>query len=71
MKNFIIPCFIIVQQAETLEDAIKQTAKCQAIKNSSILLVDDELPVVATDVDMSKEYPHSMTKIPELRSYFH
>ncbi len=70
MKNFITPCFIIVQ-AETLEEAVKQTAKHQAMKNGSVLLLDEELPTVATEVDMTKEYPHSMTKIPELRGYFH
>ena len=70
MKNFITPCFIVVQ-AETLEEAAKKTAKHQAMKNGSVLLLDEELPTVATDIDMSKEYPHSMTRIPELRPYFH
>lgn len=69
MKNFIVPCFIVVQ-ATSLEDAMKKTSSHQAMKNGSVLLVDKSLPTVSTNLDISKEYPKSMTDVPELQPYF-
>jgi len=69
MKNYIIPSFIIVQ-ADSLEDAMKVMPTCQLLKANSVLIVDKKLPTVYTEIDMSWEYPDSMTSIPEFRTYF-
>jgi hypothetical protein len=69
MTTFIVPCFIVVQ-APSLEDAINKATKHQTMKNDSVLLLDEELPAVTIQSDVSIAYPHSMTKIPALRHYF-
>lgn len=69
MKNFVVPCFVVVQ-ADNLAEAVKMTERHRVMRNGSVLRIDESLPAVETAFDMSKQYPSSMTVIPELTPYF-
>lgn len=67
---YIIPAFIVVDNANNIEEANEQAAKHQTMKNGSVLLLDEELPTVAYVPEAkATEYPHAMRNIPALKKY--
>lgn len=58
MKKFLVPCFIVVDGAETKEQADLLAQRHQSMKNGSVLLFDEELPTI--EINDRKEYPHSI-----------
>ena len=68
---YIVPCFIIVENAKSIADAVQQASNHQIIQKGSTLLLDENLPTVAMVHNTKNEYPHSMEEVPALKHYLH
>jgi hypothetical protein len=70
-KTYIVPCFIIVENASSVMEATQEASLHQEWHNGSILLLDEDLPTVEITLDPNTtEYPHSMIQVEELKKTF-
>lgn len=66
-KNYLVPCFVVVQ-AKSINEANKlANQNHQTMHNDTVLLLDEELPTVRITEDISQEYPHSIVHVANMK----
>jgi hypothetical protein len=64
---YIVPCFIVVENANSIEEAdAKANALRTPVESGTLLFLDEVLPTVPYEHDTKDEMPHSIKHIPAL-----
>jgi hypothetical protein len=68
-KTFIVPCLVVVQNVDTISEAVMAAQRFMEPNGDAFLFIDEGLPTVTMKC---KPYhlPKSLTEVPALDAYF-